>query len=79
MSHDLAKKYLTINQFVEQMPAFTHGSIRHMIFHSDKNGFDMCVRRIASKIFINVDKFEEWVESGESAKWTYGKDDRVKR
>lgn len=59
--------YLTVQQFNEQYPAFTLGTLRRLIFDAGKNGFEKVIRRISptggrGRIFINVSAFFEWVE-----------------
>mgnify|MGYP000805925478 FL=1 len=38
------------------------GTLRSLVFHSHKNGFNNVVRRIGSRIVINVDAYFEWLE-----------------
>ena len=52
----------TVNQFVEKHPAFTQGSIRHLIFFGDKNGFANAFVRIGRRVFINEYNFFKCVE-----------------
>ena len=37
-------------------------TLRHLIFHSEKNGFDKVVRRIGRRVLINEQAFFQWVE-----------------
>ena len=58
---------LTLKQFNELYPAFTIGSLRMLIFNSDKNGFDKVVIRFSpngkrGKILINVSEFFNWLQ-----------------
>ena len=38
------------------------GGIRHLIFHAETNGFKKCIRRIGTKILINQELFDKWIE-----------------
>jgi hypothetical protein len=41
--------------------AFTESSIRWLIFNEHVNGFNTCVRRLGSKVLIDLDAFESWI------------------
>ena len=53
---------LTVKQFSEKHAAFPEGGMRYRIFHSDKNGFDRCIRRVGAKVLINEIEFFKWIE-----------------
>ena len=38
------------------------GTLRRLIFDSSKNGFNKVIRRINSRILINVEAFFKWVD-----------------
>lgn len=38
------------------------GTLRALVFNAHKNGFDKVIRRIGSRIVINVDAYFEWLE-----------------
>ena len=67
MSND-NKRYLTVNQMSEAYPAFTQSSLRWIIFNKDTNGFSKCVIKIGSKIIIDADAFEQWVDEQRDVK-----------
>lgn len=53
----------SLNEFVESNKDLVKlGSMRDWIFHREKNGADMWIRRIGRRIFIDVDKFFEWTK-----------------
>ncbi|GAB4199199.1 MAG: hypothetical protein Tsb002_34600 [Wenzhouxiangellaceae bacterium] len=54
---------LTIEQLVEQFPAFREKSVRWWIYNGKTNGFESCIIRIGTRIYIDRNKFVEWVES----------------
>ncbi|MFI3123243.1 MAG: hypothetical protein QX194_04860 [Methylococcales bacterium] len=58
--------FASIKQLSEQEPAFSEASLRHYIFHGDKNGLNAsgAISRLGTKVVINVEKFMAWVEGG---------------
>jgi hypothetical protein len=38
------------------------GGLRHLIFHSKKNGFDKVIKRIGRRCLIDERKFFEYIE-----------------
>ena len=54
---------LSIAQLVEQFPAFQEKTVRWWIYNGKSNGFEACVIRIGTRIYIDRAKFVEWVES----------------
>lgn len=40
----------------------TLGGLRALIFNADKNGFNKVIRRIQSRVLINVDAYFKWVD-----------------
>ena len=37
--------------------------LRHLVFHSEKNGFDSCIKRIGRRILIDEDAYFAWVDA----------------
>lgn len=54
---------LTIDQLVEQFPAFREKTVRWWIYNGKTNGFEACLIRIGSRIYIDRTKFVVWLES----------------
>ena len=55
---NLPTRLLTINNFVEEHKSFaSHGGIRHLIFHSESNGFKSAFKRIGSRVLIDENEF----------------------
>jgi len=54
---------LTIDQLVEQFPAFREKTVRWWIYNGKTNGFEECLIRIGSRIYIDRTKFVVWLES----------------
>lgn len=62
-NQDLPTRLLTINNFVEEHKSFaSHGGIRHLIFHSESNGFKSAFKRIGSRVLIDEKEFFKCVE-----------------
>lgn len=57
--------FASIKQMSELEPVFTEASLRHHIFHADKNGLNAsgAISRIGKKVVIHVEKFMAWVEN----------------
>ena len=53
---------LTVRQFSQKHTAFPEGGMRYRIFHSNKNGFDSCVRRVGAKVLIDEAEFFKWID-----------------
>jgi len=54
---------LTIDQLVAAYPAFGEKTVRWWIYQGKNNGFEACLIRIGSRIYIDREKFVAWVES----------------
>jgi len=54
---------LTVNQLVSAFPAFGEKTVRWWIYNGKTNGFDACLIRIGSRIYIDKKRFIEWVKS----------------
>ncbi|MBN2309196.1 MAG: hypothetical protein JXR94_09515 [Candidatus Hydrogenedentes bacterium] len=52
----------TVRQFIERHPWATHGGVRHLIFHADKNGFSKCIRRVGRRVLIDEERVFEWLD-----------------
>ncbi|WP_058530856.1 hypothetical protein [Legionella rubrilucens] len=57
----------TVKQFCEKHPAFTHGGIRHLIFHASTNGLEKMrvLIRNGRRILINEAAFFNWISNQE--------------
>lgn len=56
------ENYFTVRQFAEKFQFTTQSGLRYYIFHSAKNGFDKVIKRIGTKVLINSNAFEKWLE-----------------
>lgn len=46
----------------------TERALRHLIFHSEDNGFDSVIRRVGRRILIDEESFFRWVEEQNNSK-----------
>ncbi|MAU40103.1 MAG: hypothetical protein CMF31_00605 [Kordiimonas sp.] len=53
---------LTIDQLVMAFPAFSEKTVRWWIYNGNSNGFEACLIRIGSRIYIDRERFVLWVE-----------------
>lgn len=58
----MKKKYLTVKQLSETYPCFSELSLRWILFHRDTNGASSFVLKVNSKIIIDVEKWELWLQ-----------------
>ncbi len=58
------RRFATVKQVAElYSKALTEPAIRWLIFNEKKNGFSSCIRRIGRKILIDLDSFENWIDT----------------
>lgn len=70
--------YKTIEQVVASTKyPFTESQLRSLTKSRDKNGMEMCCKKIGKRLWIDEKKLDEWVESRGSAISRYKK--KVKR
>lgn len=58
-----AKRLASVRQTSQLYPAFSISSLRWLIFNRQQNGFIKCVRKIGAKVVIDLDLFEEFVDT----------------
>ena len=54
---------LTIDQLVTAFPAFGEKTVRWWIYNGKTTGFEACLIRIGSRIYIDRKRFIEWIKS----------------
>jgi hypothetical protein len=60
----MTTKLSTVSKFVKNHPDFaTEGGIRHLIFHSETNGFYKVIRRLGRRILIDEEAFFIWLNN----------------
>jgi hypothetical protein len=55
-------RLLTVQQWTEQHPWPPLGGLRHLIFFSKSNGFDVVIRRVGRRVLIDESAFLAWVD-----------------
>lgn len=63
MKKNKQKRFAPLKEIALMHPAFHVDYMRYLIRHAEKNGLDKCIRKVGRKIFINLDDFEEWIDS----------------
>lgn len=59
----MENKIVTKKQFVERHPWVTTGGLSHLIYMAKKNGFDSCLLRIGTRVLIDENRVEKWLET----------------
>lgn len=54
---------MTVKQTVENYAIFSEGALQWHLFHREQNGLNKAVVKIGRRIFLDRDRFEEWIES----------------
>jgi len=62
MTETKQQKWATVRQTAEIYKSFSEGSLRYLIFNSKQNGLEKCLRRIGSKVLINLEQFDAWID-----------------
>jgi hypothetical protein len=57
----LRPTFLTVKQFCQRYPAFSHGGMRWLLFHRKENGLEHAVLKVGRKVLIDVDQFFVWL------------------
>ena len=60
---DSTPKFFTVKDFAKRHAWATEGSLRHLIFYRESNGFDRVIRRIGRKILLDESAFFEWLDA----------------
>lgn len=55
-------KYYTVSEWCKTHSWPPEGGLRHLIFHSDTNGFSRVIRRCGRRVLINGDEFIRYIE-----------------
>ena len=58
-----SENILTIDQLVSTFPAFGEKTVRWWIYNGKSNGFEACLIRIGSRIYIDRLRFIDWLKS----------------
>jgi hypothetical protein len=55
------KKYATVKEMPTFYPFFSCSALRHII-SENRNGFNECLKRVGKRIFIDLEKFQNWMD-----------------
>lgn len=58
------RKLCSVSQLPSKYPdaGFTQSSVRWWIFNREENGFTHCILKIGSRVYIDLDRFNEWLD-----------------
>ena len=56
-------RFLSVCELAKYYPVFNESAIRNLLFKRKENGLYKCVRRIGTRIVINTEEFEKWLET----------------
>jgi len=63
VTENVQPKYLTVSEWCKTHSWPPMGGLRHLIFHSETNGFNRVLRRCGRRILINEQEFFKWIEA----------------
>lgn len=59
---DYRQRLILVTDWNKYFDYPTLGGLRALIFNADKNGFNKVIRRIQSRVLINVEDYFNWVD-----------------
>ena len=62
-----AEQLRTVRQVAKRCPGFTEPAVRKLIFDAERNGLAAAIVRIGRRVFIDLEKFDEWLEKHRAA------------
>lgn len=65
-NHEQTKRYIPITAWNEKHDWPPIGGLRHLVFHSESNGFNKVIRRVGRRVLIDEHAFFQWVEAQNS-------------
>ena len=63
MADTSASRLFTVQTWVETHAWPPVGGLRHLIVHSQENGFHTVIRRVGRRILLDEAAFEDWVRA----------------
>lgn len=66
---DTGRRLIPLSNWSEYHDWPPQGGLRHLVFHSDRNGFDKVIRRAGRRILIDEQAFFEWIDTDASKPW----------
>lgn len=67
-----ARKLIPLSKWNETHSYPPTGTLRHLVFNCETNGFDRCVRRLGRRILIDEAAFFEWIDTQNGKAATHG-------
>ena len=63
------RKLIPVGAFPSYFPemGLTESRIRWLIFNRQRYGFERCIRRVGRRLFLDPDKFLDWVDGQSGA------------
>ncbi len=61
MATEPTTRFIPLTDWPKYHPWPRLGGLRHLVFHSDKNNFDRCVKRVGRRVLIDEAAFFAWV------------------
>jgi hypothetical protein len=62
---EIERQLRTVRQLSDELKptgGFTQASLRWLIFNAKSNGFDQAIVRLGRKIYIDRERFAQWLE-----------------
>lgn len=59
-------RLIPLTKWPEYHPHPPIGGLRHLVFNSQKSGFDKVIRRVGKRVLIDEAAYFEWVEAQNS-------------
>lgn len=62
---EVSQQLRTVKQLADELKptgGFTQASLRWLIFNAESNGFDQVLVRLGRKIYIDRERFAQWIE-----------------
>lgn len=63
MNQNQQDYYLDLQSFIKQYPQFKETQLRWLVVRKDQNGLAPIVKRVGRRLYFDVPKFFEWVDS----------------
>ena len=63
ISESAGNRFILVTEWHKHHPWPSTNTLRHLIFHKEKFGFDVCIRRLGRRVLISEKDFFAWLES----------------
>lgn len=55
------KKFISLKHIPKIHPAFSMGALRHIVFNEKYNGATSFIKRVGSRVLVDLQEFEKWI------------------